>query len=69
MNPPLSDSARKPLVTVEFQTEVHVAAGDRQKRMFVKMYFDARVCNALKLSHFTDVKVSHSGLVLSSVLF
>ncbi len=26
------------------------------------------VCNALKLSHFTGVKVSHSGLVLSSVL-
>src|SRR6266851_852923 len=42
MNPLPSDSPRKPLVTVEFQTEVDVATGDRQKRMFVKMYFDAR---------------------------
>jgi helix-turn-helix protein len=33
---------RKPLVTVEFQTEVDVATGNREKRMFVKMYFDAR---------------------------
>ena len=37
-----SDSPRKPLVTVEFQTEVDVATGGRQRRMFVKMYFDAR---------------------------
>ena len=27
------------------------------------------VCNALKLSHFTGVKVSHPGLVFPSVLF
>jgi hypothetical protein len=33
---------RKPLVTVEFQTEIDVATGNREKRMFVKMYFDAR---------------------------
>src|SRR5712692_10556253 len=33
---------RKPLVTVEFQTEVDVATGNRERRMFVKMYFDAR---------------------------
>jgi hypothetical protein len=33
---------RKPLVTVEFQTEVDVATGNREKRMFVKMYFEAR---------------------------
>ncbi len=42
MDPQPSDSPRKPLVTVEFQTEVDVATGGRQKRMFVKMYFDAR---------------------------
>ncbi len=30
---------------------------------------EAFVCNALKLSHFTGVKVSHPGLVLSSVPF
>ncbi len=30
---------------------------------------DYLVCNALKLSHFTGVKVSHPGLVLSSVPF
>ncbi len=33
---------RKPLVTVEFQTEVDIATGNREKRMFVKMYFEAR---------------------------
>ena len=33
---------RKPLVSVEFQTEVDVATGDRERRMFIKMYFDAR---------------------------
>src|ERR1700746_2999431 len=33
---------RRPLVTVEFQTEVDVATGAREQRMFVKMYFDAR---------------------------
>ena len=27
------------------------------------------VCNALKLSHFTAVKLSHPGQILSSVLF
>jgi hypothetical protein len=29
----------------------------------------AVVCNALKLSHFTAVKLSHPGLVLSSGFF
>jgi hypothetical protein len=33
---------RKPLVTVEFQTEVNIATGSRERRMFVKMYFEAR---------------------------
>ena len=33
---------RKPLITVEFQTEVDVATGSREKRMFIKMYFNAR---------------------------
>jgi hypothetical protein len=33
---------RKLLVTVEFQTEIDVATGNREKRTFVKMYFDAR---------------------------
>jgi hypothetical protein len=33
---------RRPLVTVEFQTELDVATGDREQRMFVKMYFEAR---------------------------
>src|SRR5712692_7967394 len=42
MDPQPSDSPNKPLVTVEFQTEVDVATGGRQRRMFVKMYFDAR---------------------------
>jgi len=42
MDPQPSNFPRKPLVTVEFQTEVDVATGRRQKRMFVKMYFDAR---------------------------
>jgi hypothetical protein len=38
----LDNPKRKPLVTVEFQTEVDIATGDRERRMFVKMYFDAR---------------------------
>lgn len=38
----LDNPKRKPLVTVEFQTEVDLATGDRERRMFVKMYFDAR---------------------------
>ena len=42
MDSQLHDPKRKPLVTVEFQTEIDVATGDREKRMFVKMYFDAR---------------------------
>jgi hypothetical protein len=42
MNSQLDHPKRKPLVTVEFQTEVDIATGDREKRMFVKMYFDAR---------------------------
>ena len=42
MAPQPSDSPRKPLVSVEFQTEVDVATGSRQRRMFVKMYFGAR---------------------------
>jgi len=42
MNSQLDNLRRKPLVTVEFQTEVDLATGDREKRMFVKMYFDAR---------------------------
>ena len=33
---------RKPIVTVEFQTEVDVATGSSSRRMFVKMYFEAR---------------------------
>lgn len=32
---------RQPLVTVEFQNEIDAASGRRQKRMFVKMYFEA----------------------------
>jgi hypothetical protein len=42
MDSRLDNPKRKPLVTVEFQTEVDLATGDREKRMFVKMYFDAR---------------------------
>jgi len=42
MNSQSGNPKRKPLVTVEFQTEVDVATGSREKRMFVKMYFDAR---------------------------
>ena len=42
MAPQPSDSLRKPLVSVEFQTEVDVSTGSRQRRMFVKMYFGAR---------------------------
>jgi hypothetical protein len=37
-----NNEKRKPLVSVEFQTEVDVATGDRERRMFVKMYFEAR---------------------------
>lgn len=39
MNP--ERGKRKPLVTVEYQTEVDVGTGMRERRMFVKMYFDA----------------------------
>ncbi|MFN8545536.1 MAG: helix-turn-helix domain-containing protein [Candidatus Binatia bacterium] len=39
--PNVHDPKRKPLVTVEFQTEVDLATGVREKRMFVKMYFEA----------------------------
>src|SRR6266851_5008546 len=42
MDSPSESPKRKPLVTVEFQTEVDVATGNREQRMFVKMYFDAR---------------------------
>ena len=42
MDSQLDNPKRKPLVTVEFQTEVDIATGDRERRMFVKMYFDAR---------------------------
>ena len=42
MNSQSGNPKRKPLVTVEFQTEIDVATGNREKRMFVKMYFDAR---------------------------
>ncbi len=37
-----NNEQRKPLVSVEFQTEVDVATGDRERRMFIKMYFEAR---------------------------
>ena len=33
---------RKPLLTVEVQNEIDVTTGNREKRMFVKMYFEAR---------------------------
>lgn len=36
------NTKRKPLVTVEFQTEVDVVTGERERRLFVKMYFEAR---------------------------
>jgi len=42
MDPQSDNPKRKPLVTVEFQTELDVATGNREKRMFVKMYFEAR---------------------------
>lgn len=42
MDSQLDNRNRKPLVTVEFQTEVDIATGNRERRMFVKMYFDAR---------------------------
>ena len=34
--------AAKPLLTVEFQTEVDIETGNREKRMFVKMYLETR---------------------------
>src|SRR5713226_9778568 len=37
-----SDPKRKRLVSVEFQTEVDIATGRAERRMFLKMYFDAR---------------------------
>ena len=42
MDSPSPNRKRKPLLTVEFQTELDVATGNRERRMFVKMYFDAR---------------------------
>jgi hypothetical protein len=42
MEPQPNNEQRKPLVTVEFQTELDVATGSRERRMFIKMYFDAR---------------------------
>ena len=42
MDSQLDNRNRKPLVTVEFQTEVDIATGNRERRLFVKMYFDAR---------------------------
>jgi len=42
MNPQPNNEMRKPLVSVEFQTEVDVATGSREHRMFIKMYFEAR---------------------------
>jgi hypothetical protein len=42
MNSQSGNPKRKLLVTVEFQTEIDVATGNREKRMFVKIYFDAR---------------------------
>lgn len=37
-----ADRVLKPLVSVEFQTEVDLTTGRPNRRMFVKMYFDAR---------------------------
>jgi len=42
MDPQPNNEKRKPLVSVEFQTEVDVATGSREHRMFIKMYFEAR---------------------------
>jgi hypothetical protein len=42
MDSQANNEQRKPLVSVEFQTEVDVATGDRERRMFIKMYFEAR---------------------------
>jgi biotin operon repressor len=39
---PDSSNPRKPLVSVEFQTEIDLATARPERRMFVKMYFDAR---------------------------
>lgn len=36
------DTPRKPLVSLEFQTEVDVSTGNAERRVFLKMYFDAR---------------------------
>jgi hypothetical protein len=48
----------------EAQSAARVTAGRLKRRTK-----DAGVCNALKLSHFTAVKLSHPGLVLSSGFF
>lgn len=37
-----NNEERKPLISVEFQTEIDVATGKTGRRMFVKMYFEAR---------------------------
>jgi hypothetical protein len=42
MDPWPENQKRKPLVTVEFQTEVDIATGNHESRMFIKMYFEAR---------------------------
>ncbi len=42
MDPQSDNQKRKPLVSVEFQTEVDLSTGRRERRMFVKMYFEAR---------------------------
>jgi len=42
MDSQLDNRNRKPLVTVEFQTEVDIATGDRERRMFVKMTLTRR---------------------------
>jgi hypothetical protein len=42
MNPDPHNPNPKRLLSVEFQTEVDVATGAAERRMFVKMYFDAR---------------------------
>lgn len=38
MDSPSKSPKRKPLVAVEFQTQVDVATGNCEKRMFIKMY-------------------------------
>jgi helix-turn-helix protein len=42
MEPQSDNQKRKPLVSVEFQTEIDLASGRPERRMFVKMYFEAR---------------------------